>query len=79
MRKPKFPLIEDNIFKDEIVEFWDNNKQVPFAYLNNCVGCFHRNPILLKHLSIKEPIKFSEKNKTIITFIKNLFDKSLNV
>jgi len=58
MRKPRFPLIEDNIFKDEIVEFWDNNKQVPFAYLNNCVGCFHRNPILLKHLSIKEPIKF---------------------
>lgn len=58
MRIPKFPLIENNIYKDEIVEFWNKNKQVPFAYLNNCVGCFHRNPILLNHLSTKEPIKF---------------------
>ena len=58
MRVPKFPLIEDNIYKDKIVEFWDKNKKVPFAYLNNCVGCFHRNPILLNHLSVKEPVKF---------------------
>lgn len=55
--KPKFPLIENNIFKDKIYEFW-KDKKVPFAYMNNCVGCFHRNPILLKYMSIKEPIKF---------------------
>ena len=58
MRIPSFSLINDNIYKDKIVEFWDKNKQVPFAYLNNCVGCFHRNPILLNHLSVKEPVKF---------------------
>jgi hypothetical protein len=58
MRIPKFPLIENSIFKDEIVNYWDKNNNVPFAYLNNCVGCFHRNPVLLKHLSEKEPIKY---------------------
>jgi hypothetical protein len=58
MRKPKFPLIENSIFKDDIVNYWDKNTNVPFAYLNNCVGCFHRNPVLLKHLSDKEPIKY---------------------
>ena len=26
--------------------------------MNNCVGCFHRNPILLKHMSDKNPNKF---------------------
>lgn len=58
MRMPKFPLIENSIFKDDIVNYWDKNTNVPFAYLNNCVGCFHRNPVLLKHLSDKEPIKY---------------------
>lgn len=58
MRIPKFPLIENSIFKDEIVNYWDKNTNIPFAYLNNCVGCFHRNPVLLKHLSEKEPIKY---------------------
>lgn len=58
MRMPTFPLIENAIFKDDIVNYWDKNTNVPFAYLNNCVGCFHRNPILLKHLSDKEPVKF---------------------
>ena len=58
MRIPTFPLIENAIFKDDIVNYWYKNTNVPFAYLNNCVGCFHRNPVLLKHLSDKEPIKF---------------------
>ena len=57
MRIPKFPLISDAVFKDTIEEFW-KGKPVRFAYMNNCVGCFHRNPMLLKHLSNKEPIKF---------------------
>jgi len=54
---PKFPLIKDNIYKDNIVEFW-RGKPVQFAWLNNCVGCFHRNPILLKLMSDKHPNKF---------------------
>ena len=26
--------------------------------MNNCVGCFHRNPVLLKHMSERNPDKF---------------------
>ena len=66
-QKPAFPLIKDAIFKDTIEEFW-NGKPVRFAYMNNCIGCFHRNPILLKHMSEKYPNKFDwfidkEKNR----------------
>lgn len=56
-RKPIFPLINDGIFKDQIEKFW-LNKKVRFAYANNCVGCFHRNPIFLKHISEKSPKQF---------------------
>ena len=56
-QKPVFPLIKDQIFKDSIENYW-KNKKVRFAYMNNCVGCFHRNPILLKHMSDKTPNKF---------------------
>ena len=56
-RKPIFPLINDSIFKDKIEQYW-KDKPVRFAYMNNCVGCFHRNEILLKHMSIKYPEKF---------------------
>jgi len=34
------------------------NKNVRFAYMNNCIGCFHRSPVLLKHMSEKHPNKF---------------------
>jgi hypothetical protein len=54
---PRFPLIEDNIYKDAIVEYW-KDKPVEFAYMNNCVGCFHRNPVVLKHMSDRHPNKF---------------------
>lgn len=56
-RKPVFPLINDNIFKDTIVNYWED-KPVRFAYMNNCIGCFHRNPLLLKHQSNLHPNKF---------------------
>ena len=56
-QKPKFPLIENPTFKDSIENFWQD-KNVRFAYLNNCVGCFHRSPVLLKHMSDKHPNKF---------------------
>lgn len=56
-QKPVFPLINDVIFKDKIESFW-NDKSVRFAYMNNCVGCFHRNPLLLKHMSNTHSNKF---------------------
>lgn len=57
-RLTRFPLIDDRIFKDKIESFWVG-KPVRFAYMNNCVGCFHRNEILLKYMSDKEPTKFN--------------------
>jgi len=56
-QKPVFPLIDDNIYKDSIEKFW-KDKPVRFAYMNNCIGCFHRNPVLLKLMSDKHPEKF---------------------
>jgi hypothetical protein len=56
-QKPTFPLINDNIYKDNVEQYW-KDKPVRFAYANNCVGCFHRSPILLKHMSDKNPDKF---------------------
>ena len=56
-RKVSFPLIEDGIYKDNIEKYW-KEKPVRFAYANNCVGCFHRNPVFLKHISNKAPKQF---------------------
>lgn len=56
-QKPEFPLIDDSIFKDTIQNYW-KDKPVRFAFMNNCVGCFHRNEILLKLMSEKHPNKF---------------------
>ena len=57
-QKPTFPLIKDNIYKDKVEKFW-LGKNVRFAYMNNCVGCFHRNEVLLKLMSDKHPNKFN--------------------
>jgi len=56
-QKPKFPLIEANIYKDNVEEYW-KDKPVRFAYMNNCIGCFHRNEVLLKLMSDKHPSKY---------------------
>lgn len=56
-QKPVFPLIKDNIYKDNVESYW-KDKPVRFAYMNNCVGCFHRNPVLLKHMSERHPNKY---------------------
>lgn len=56
-QKPNFPLIKDNIYKDNVDQYW-KDKPVRFAYMNNCVGCFHRTPVLLKHMSEKYPKKY---------------------
>lgn len=55
-QKPVYPLIEDAIFKDDIENFW-KDKPVRFAWMNNCVGCFHKNPILLKKMMTLHPNK----------------------
>lgn len=57
-RKPNFPLIDDQIFKDDIENYW-SDKPVQFAALNNCIGCFHRNSRLLKKQSVQHPEKFN--------------------
>lgn len=57
-RKISFPLINDGIFKDTIENFWEN-KPVRFAYQNNCVGCFHRSELMLKHMSNKAEKQFN--------------------
>ena len=54
--KPSFPLIKDGIFKDTVEVFW-RDKPVRFAYMNNCIGCWWRGPMLLKHMADKHPEK----------------------
>lgn len=55
-QKPVYPLIDSNIYRDNITAYW-KDKPVRFAALNNCVGCFHRNPLLLKKMFILHPDK----------------------
>jgi hypothetical protein len=55
-QKPSFPLIDANIYKDTIEQFW-LDKPVRFAYMNNCVGCFHKSPLLLRKMFDKHPSK----------------------
>jgi hypothetical protein len=57
-RMVKFPLIDNVVYKDEIENFWES-KPVRFAFRNNCVGCFHRNEIMLKHMSEKAEKQFN--------------------
>tara|TARA_R110000744_G_C19206483_1_gene545568 strand:+ start:52 stop:891 length:840 start_codon:yes stop_codon:yes gene_type:complete len=65
-QKPTFPMIDDGIHRDKVVEFW-KDVPLPFADRNNCVGCFHRNPLLLRKMWDKYPDKmewFSDQEKT---------------
>jgi hypothetical protein len=55
-QKPSFPLIIDNIRKDHIEQYW-KDKPVRFAWMNNCVGCFHKTPMLLRKMFDKHPNK----------------------
>jgi hypothetical protein len=52
-RKAKFPLIDENITKDIIYNYWEG-KNVRFAYRNNCVGCVNRQPLMISHMATKE-------------------------
>jgi hypothetical protein len=55
-QKPRYPLIEDAIFKDNIEEFW-KGKPVRFAWMNNCVGCFNKNILLIRKMFDLHPNK----------------------
>ena len=57
-QKPSYPLIEDLIFKDKIEIFW-KDKPVRFAWMNNCVGCMHKQPVLLKKMMLLHPEKLN--------------------
>ena len=64
-QSPSFPLILDNIYKDNVEQYW-KDKPVRFAWMNNCVGCFHRNEILLNKMWEKHPTKmqwFADQEK----------------
>lgn len=64
-QKPVFPMVENRIYRDAVVEFW-KDKPVRFAPRNNCVGCFHRNPLLLRTMFDTFPNKmewFASKEK----------------
>jgi len=67
-RTISFPLVDDNIYKDQIEEYW-NDKPVRFAWQNNCIGCFHANPLNLNYKSKKFPKKFDwfirQENKSM--------------
>ena len=54
--RPEFPLITDGIYKDHIEAYW-KEKPVRFAWMNNCVGCFHKEATLLKKMWEKHPDK----------------------
>ena len=57
-QKPSFPLIEANVYRDTIHNFW-LDKPVRFAERNNGGGGVQRNPILLKHESEVHPEKMN--------------------
>lgn len=52
-RKLSYPLIDDMIKSIDIDNYWKLNKDVGFkpGYYNNCVGCFHRNPMFLNKMA----------------------------
>jgi len=66
-QKPYFPFIENKpTFKDQIEIYW-KDKPVRFAEFNNCVGCFHREPALLKYMWEKQ----ADKMQVFSDFEKN--------
>jgi hypothetical protein len=78
-QKPSYPLIKDGIYKDNIEKYW-KNKNVRFARINNCVGCFHQNLILARkrfewHPNKMEWFKSKEGIKHLNDCWRNGIDK----
>lgn len=61
-RKVILPLVDENITKDVIYNYWEN-KPVRFAYRNNCVMCVNRNPLMISHMTQFEKRKIEWANK----------------
>lgn len=58
-QKPVFPLMDElPSYASGISSFW-RDKPVPFAKRNNCVGCFHRHPLLLRKQFDEHPDKMN--------------------
>ena len=76
-RKPKFPLIEDRIDARFINDYWNKNKEVKFekGYYNNCVGCFHRQPMFLNKMSNEHSNKMEWFSKQEELNYPNTFKK----
>lgn len=53
-----YPLIEDNIYKDDVEKYWQENQNVRFANHNNCVGCYWRSEVFLRKQADWHPNKF---------------------
>jgi len=74
-RIAKFPLIDDNITKDVIYNYWED-KPVRFAYRNNCVMCVNRQPLMISHMTTKDIRKIEWANrieqKTGNTFLSDV-------
>lgn len=78
-QKPTYPLIEGNVYKDEIENYW-SDKPVRFAWMNNCVGCFHKNPILIRKMYDKHSKKiewFASKER--VKHKKDVWYKDKNI
>ena len=55
-QKPVFPMIDGGVKRDKVVLYWREHA-VRFAPQNNCVGCFHRNPLVLRKMYDLHPKK----------------------
>jgi hypothetical protein len=53
-QQPTFPLIENVITRDIVENHWEG-KPVRFARKNNCVNCFHQDPMLVQHRASYDP------------------------
>jgi len=82
-RVPSFPLIDNNVYKDTIDAYWID-KPVVFkkGYYNNCVGCFHKNPLLLSMMNRENTTKMKwfekQEERTGNRFRKEITFKAIN-
>lgn len=80
----EFPLIEDKIYKEDVEAYWKiNNKikgdlfneerEIIFPSISNCVGCFHKKPETLSAMAEMHFSKMSwfarQENKDMGTWL----------
>lgn len=83
--KPFYPLIENNVYLSDIMDFWKNNDfdlELSNAAMGNCTGCFLKSEKTRAWICKNKPedrdwwIEMEEKAGS--TFIKNISWKELN-